>query len=177
MEDGTGPAEGDLSMATRHAHLARHHDLARNTNPRIGTAYAVQRRTDTEPRSSTSRRVPALQDVLSFRLRRVGPDGELLPPVAVEMRGSTVSGTVSEGDLVQLPKTAPRPFRTESGSIKYGGALKLSTVANLTTGARVHTGVTAGTTALKVTLGVLLALAAVGLVLVAVFLIGLTAGL
>ena len=88
VDPATGPRADPL---TRHADLARNTDLARNINPRIGMAYAVQLRTDPEPRSSTSRKTPALQNVLSFRLRRVGPGGELLPPVAVEMRGRTRS--------------------------------------------------------------------------------------
>ncbi len=171
MEDGT-VAGGPPDPQAWHAHLARNHDLARNSNPRIGMAYDVQLRTDPEPRSSTSRKTPALQRVLSFRLRRVGPDGELLAPVAVEMRGSAVTGTVSEGDLVQVPKTAP-----PVGSLKHGGALKLASVTNLTTGWEVHTDATAGLRMLKVVLAVLLGLAAVGVVLVAVFLVGLTAGL
>ncbi len=169
MSDPALPSESRWDPAhplAQHAELARNTDLARNSNPRIGMAYAVQLRTDTEPRSSTSRKVPALQTVLSFRLRRVGPDGQLLPPVAVEMRGATVTGAIAEGDLVQLARAAP-----------HGGALKLAAVTNLTTGTRVYTGPPRGVTVLKVVLAVLLSLVAAGLIAVAIFLTLMLAGL
>ncbi len=161
VDPATGPRADPL---TRHADLARNTDLARNINPRIGMAYAVQLRTDPEPRSSTSRKTPALQSVLSFRLRRVGPGGELLPPVAVEMRGARVSGTITDGDLVQLPKTAP-----------HGGALKLAAVTNLTTGSPVSSGTPRATRILTAIVAILLGLVAAGLVLIVIFLIPLTA--
>ncbi len=123
-------------------------DPARSGDPRRGVAYAVAVRSDSDPRNSAG-----TQTVLTFRLRRIGPDGRLLPPVAVEMRGSVLSGMVADGDLIQLPGAAP-----------HGGALQLSTVSNLTTRSEVVARRPRASTTVTVIVGVLI----IGFVLIVV---------
>lgn len=98
-------------------------ELAHRSDPQVGTAYAVSVRTDANPvnhaRSET---------VLTFRVRRAGPAGQDLPPVAIEMRGPVLSGMIAEGDQIRLPAPVP-----------HGGALQLTSVTNLTTHSQVTT--------------------------------------
>lgn len=130
-------------------------DLARSADPRVGTAYAVSIRSDANPRNTAT-----TETVLTFRLRRVAPNGQLLPPVAVEMRGPVLTGMVAEGDQVRLP--APIP---------HGGALKLTTVTNLTTGSEVVAGRSGTSTGVRVVFAVVSLLVLVVVVMIVVLLL------
>ncbi|MFD7206602.1 hypothetical protein [Streptomyces sp. NPDC059893] len=68
----------------------------------------------------------ASEEVWHFRLARHDADGNALQPIPVEMRGLSFSGSVSNGDKVQL-----------SGRWR-DGTLRANEFKNLTTHARVH---------------------------------------
>lgn len=120
----TDPASGpdrESGWEPSSADLARQGDStpARQTDPQVGTAYAVNVRSEAYGRDTGS------ETVLTFRLRRLDPSGRELPPVSVEMRGRILTGTVTDGDLVRLPAPVT------------GGGLQLKSVTNLTTGTAV----------------------------------------
>lgn len=64
--------------------------------------------------------------VWSFRIERYDPSGDRLAPVPVEMRGTSFSGTVSNGDEVRV-----------NGRWSQG-TLRIHELDNLTTGAKIH---------------------------------------
>jgi hypothetical protein len=68
---------------------------------------------------------PGAWQLLTFRVDVIGPDGKLLPPQAVELRGNEVLGGVEDGNWVELDESADRHGRMKS-------------FLNLTTGARVR---------------------------------------
>jgi Tetratricopeptide repeat len=59
--------------------------------------------------------------VWTFRIERVGEDGNALPPVLVTMRGSRIDGQLAEGDIV------------EAGPWKPGEMIRAKKATNLTT--------------------------------------------
>ncbi len=63
--------------------------------------------------------------VMSFRVERHDGQGNRLPPVPVELRGVTFSGSLTDGDEVSV-----------SGKWKHG-VLRVRRVSNLTTGAEI----------------------------------------
>lgn len=95
-------------------------ELSTSRDPRLGIAYAVSVRTEGGGENSLQ------QVVLTYRLKRLGPDGRELPVLQVEMRGRKLEGMIADGDLVQA-----------AGPLPPSGAIQLETVANLTTGAPV----------------------------------------
>ena len=98
-----------------------------NTPPRppssagsvVGIARQVRRQ------SVPYRGTPGSRQLLTFRVDVVDLRGGLLPPQAVELRGSEVLGGVEDGDWVELDEQADRHGRVKS-------------FRNLTTGARVR---------------------------------------
>jgi hypothetical protein len=82
-----------------------------------GSAQAVKQRTE-------SRRKLPTEQILTFRLERYGASGDRLPPVAVEMRGLTLTGGISDGERVEVEGR----FR--------GGVLYAKRVHSLTTGGK-----------------------------------------
>lgn len=62
--------------------------------------------------------------IWDFRLERLAPDGTPLPRVAVEMRGTSMSGNIANGDVVEVDSDAPP-----------GQLLRVSAVRNVTSGA------------------------------------------
>lgn len=65
--------------------------------------------------------------VLSFRVERYDGDGNRLPPVPVEMRGARVSGSVREGDHVEI-----------RARLRGDGVMRPRALRNLTTRSKVR---------------------------------------
>lgn len=95
-------------------------ELSTARDPRLGVAYAVTMRNEGGGENSLT------EVVLTYRLRRWGPDGRELAPLQVEMRGPQLKGMIADGDLVQATEPLPP-----------SGATQLETVTNLTTGSQV----------------------------------------
>lgn len=88
----------------------------------VGEARGVQARSEQDPLT------PQRQfTVVTFRVERFDQTGNRLPPVAVQMRGRTFEGAISEGDWVEV-----------AGSGIPSGTLHLDRVRNLTTAADVR---------------------------------------
>lgn len=66
--------------------------------------------------------------VLSFRVERYDGDGNRLPPVPVEMRGGRVTGSVREGDHVEI-----------RARLRGDGVMRPRALRNLTTRSKVRT--------------------------------------
>lgn len=102
---GGGPLEAPRAAAPGHL---------------VGRVEAADLRTERFSTGESS----STRSILSFRLRT--PDGRLS---AVELRGSTLIGTVRDGDWVEVPDRRER-----------GGQLAPDRLANLTTGSQVSVG-------------------------------------
>ncbi|MFE1411238.1 hypothetical protein ACFW6F_10600 [Streptomyces sp. NPDC058746] len=87
------------------------------------------------------------EEVWHFRLTRHDADGNSLQPIPVEMRALSFSGSVSNGDEVQL-----------AGRWR-DGTLRVDELSNLTTHARVHNKAYRGQLILARVLLILIALA------------------
>ena len=95
-------------------------DVMTRSNPIRGVARAVHLRT--EP---SSLKGPTWQ-ILDFRLDRFSEDGRPLPSVPVEMRRLHLTGSVSEGETVEV-----------RGKWQTGQLLKLTRLKNISTGSPV----------------------------------------
>lgn len=88
----------------------------------VGEARGVQTRSEQDPLT------PERQfTVLTFRVERFDRAGNRLPPVAVQMRGRTFEGAISEGDWVEVAGAGPP-----------SGTLHVDRVRNLTTAALIR---------------------------------------
>lgn len=88
------------------------------TRPDAGVARSVRNRSE-----QSNMQNGETQYIWTFRIERHDADGNALPPIPVEMRGASFSGSLDEGDWVEIP-TGWQPGRT----------LQLSRIMNLTTG-------------------------------------------
>jgi hypothetical protein len=113
----SAPAERAEREPTPWGHIeAPRRGRAKSGDPKVGVARDVKFRSE-----------PNSEQVCTFRVERQDAQGSPLPPVPVEMRGLSFSGSLSNGDWVQLPKL-PRGGRT----------LEPRAVVNLTNGARLE---------------------------------------
>ena len=62
-------------------------------------------------------------NVWSFRIERFDEAGNRLPPIQIEMRGSRFTGSIDEGDKVEI-----------QGKWQEGKVMQVKEVTNLTTG-------------------------------------------
>lgn len=89
-----------------------------------GRVAAMQQRQEIEGYHHIGRtRVPTYGIVWSFRLQVAGPDGNPLPPVAIEMRAPSFIGLIGNGDQLEV----------EAGDYATGSILCLKEVRNLST--------------------------------------------
>jgi hypothetical protein len=125
----------------------------------LGEARGVQARSEQDPLVSQRQLT-----VVSFRVERYDEAGNRLAPVAVQMRGQTFEGAVSEGDWVEV-----------TGGKVRDGTVQVDRVRNLTTNVVVRAKGADHSPIYWIVVGVMVLIVA-GVALVAILIIGAAMG-